>query len=213
MWSAAPDPKWSLLPGSPEAMQTTVPGAGTRRLQSRGPVYRAQRQRPGLSAADRPGIVLCGSSTFSRLYASAGRHHFRTGNCRTERFSGMPMSSSRQARSWVSSRGPRWVRLSARPSKSLWVCTPHPSFSPAQGAGGLQVILMWLGLSQLVYTLVTRADCLKGIDSCYESSKNIFEVTVLIETSWRARLALLFFFPLICPKYDSFATSISWQHS
>lgn len=105
--------------------------------QSQGPVYRAQRQRPGLSAADRPGIVLCGSGTFSHLYASAGRHHFRTRNCRAERFSEMPTSSSRQAQSWVCSGGPRWVRLSAHPSKSLWVCTPHPSFSLAQGAGGL----------------------------------------------------------------------------
>lgn len=86
MWSAAPDPKWSLLPGSLEAMQTTSRGWNTL-SQSQGPVYRAQCQRPGLNAADRPGIVLCGSGTFSHLYASAGRHHFRTGNCRAKRFS------------------------------------------------------------------------------------------------------------------------------
>lgn len=106
------------------------------RPQSRGPVFRAHRQRPDLSAASRP--ALCSEPPVSSLASvpAQGGTVFRTGNCRTESLSAVPTSSSREAQSWVSSRSPRWARLSARPSESLRVCTPHLSFQPCPRGWG-----------------------------------------------------------------------------
>lgn len=70
MWSAAPDPKWSLPPQVPEAMQTT---SGLEHAVSvTRTCIQGSASEPGLNAADRPALCFVAPGTFSHLYASAG---------------------------------------------------------------------------------------------------------------------------------------------